>query len=78
MGSAIYQQKMCCEFESRRLCYLFFSSVRAGENTNGYDNVPLDTSSVWRGEGPEDHCFKVDEIPRTRKHTLCWLHSTAH
>ena len=56
------------EFDSRQLRNLFFSSVRAGDNTNGYDSEPLDTSSVWRGEAPGDQCFKVDEIPRTRKH----------
>ena len=61
------------EFESRRLRNLFFSSVRAEDNTNGYHSVPLDTSSVWRGEGPGEHGFKVDEIPRTRKHIFCWL-----
>ena len=66
------------ELESRRLCNLLFSSVRAGENTNGDDNVPLDPSSVWRGEGPGDYCFKVDEIPRTRKHIIYWFYSTTH
>ena len=45
---------------------------------NGYDSVLLETSSVWRGEGPEDPCHKVDEIPRTRKHTFCWLYGTTH
>lgn len=24
-----------------------------GDNTDGYDSVPLNTSSVWRGEVPE-------------------------
>ena len=67
---------MCLELDSRRLRNLLFSSVRAGDNTNGYDSVPLDTSSVWRGEGPGEHGFKVDEIPRTRKHIFCRLYST--
>ena len=49
------------QFDPRRLRKLLFSSVRAGGNTNG---------SVWRGEGPGDHCFKVDEIPGTRKRIL--------
>ena len=70
----ITNKRTCCEFESRRLRNLFFSSVRAGDNTNGFDSVPLDTSGVWRGEGPGDHCYKVDQIPRTRKHLLVqWL-----
>ena len=56
------------EFDSRRLRNFFFSSVRGGDSTNGYDSVPLDTISVWRGEGSGDNCFKVDKIPRTRKH----------
>ena len=42
--------------------------MRAGDIMNGYGSVLLDTSSVWRGEGPGDHCYKVDEIPPTRKH----------
>ena len=67
------QQRMCREFDSRLLRNLFFSSVRAGDNTNGYDSVPLDTISAWRGEGPRDHCYKVDEIPRTRKNILTIL-----
>ena len=50
-------QSMGREFDSRRLRNSFFSSVRAGDKTNGYDSVPLDSSSVWRGEGPGDHCF---------------------
>ena len=37
------------EFDSRRPRNLFFSSVRAGDNTNGYGSVPLATSTVWRG-----------------------------
>ena len=61
---------MCRDFESRRLRNPLFSSGRAGGNANGYDGGPLGTSSVWRGEGPGDHCHKVDEIPRTRKHIL--------
>ena len=67
------------EFDSRRLRKIF-SIVRAGDNTNGYYSVPLDTSSssVWRGGGGGDHCFKTDEIPRTRKQILCWLHITTH
>ena len=32
------------EFDSHRLRNLFFSSVRAGGNTYGYDSVPLDIS----------------------------------
>ena len=39
---------------------------------NGYDSsVPLGTSinsSGRRGKRPGDHCFKVDDIPQTRKH----------
>ena len=36
----------------------FFPSVRAYDNTNEYDSVPLDTSSsVCRGEGPGDYCY---------------------
>ena len=66
------------EFDSRRIHNLFFSSVRAGDIMNGYDSVLLDTSSVWRGEGPGDHCFKLDETPRTRKHRFCWLYSTTY
>ena len=60
------------EFDSRRLRKMFFSIVRAGDNTNGYYSVPLDasSSSVWRGGGGGDHCFKTDEIPRTRTYTL--------
>ena len=69
---------MDCELDSRRFRNLFFLNVRIGDNTNGYDCVPLDTSSVWRGEGPGDQFYKVDEIPRTRKHILCWLYSTTH
>ena len=42
------------EFDSRRLRKIF-SIARAGDNTNGYYSVPLDTSSssVWRGGGAE-------------------------
>ena len=36
-------------------------------------HVPVDTSSVWAREGPGDHCYKVDEIPRTRRHILLVL-----
>ena len=44
------------EFDSRRLRNMFFSIVRAGDDTNGYCNVPLDTSSssVYRGGGGGD------------------------
>ena len=59
------QQGMYREFKSRLHRNLFFSSVRAGDNTNDCDSVPLDISSVWRGEGPGDHCYKVNEVPRT-------------
>lgn len=46
-----------------------------------YDSVPLDSSSIThssflRGESPRDHCHKVDEIPRTLKHTFGWLYSS--
>ena len=34
------------QFDFRRLRNVFFSSVRAGDITNGYDSVHLDTSSV--------------------------------
>ena len=81
MGSVVWPPTdMGREFDSCRLRNMFFSNVRAGDNKNGYCNVPLDTSSssVWRGGGGGDHSFKVDEIPRTRKHILCWLHSTTH
>ena len=64
-------QRMGRELDSRRLHTLFFSSVRARDIMNGYDSELLDTRSVWRGEGPGDHGFKVDEIPRTRKRIFC-------
>ena len=32
------------------------------------EGVPLDTSSLWRGEGPGDYWyFHVDLVPRTLK-----------
>ena len=62
------RQRVGREFDSRRLHNLLFSSARAGDNTDGYDGVLLDTRSVWRGKGPGDHCFEVDQIPRTQKH----------
>lgn len=61
------EQRMCGGFKSRRLRNLLFSSVRARDNTNGYDTVvPLDistSSSVWR-EG------RVQEITVTKSTRL--------
>ena len=70
------------DFDSLRLRNLFFSSVRAGNYTNGYDSVLLETSSVWRGEDPGDYyiTFKVDEISTNSKThiLLVIIYSTAH
>ena len=51
-------KKYVFEFvESRRLCNRDSRGpplvLRAGNIMNGYDSVLLETSSVWRGEGPE-------------------------
>ena len=45
---------MCREFESRRIHFLLFSSVRAGDIMNGYDSLLLDTvTACAEGKAPE-------------------------
>ena len=76
VGSAKYQVTNKGYVVSSNLAdftILLFSNVRAGDIKNGYYSVLLDTSSVWREDGPGDHCCKTCEIRRTRKHIFCWF-----
>ena len=49
--------------------YVNYSCVRAGDNTNGYYSVLLDTSSVWRGRAPE-----ITVSKSTKFHELDSIH----
>ena len=49
-------------------------SVRAGDITNGYDSLLLNTTvSTWRGDSPEDPCYEVGEIQSTTSKTYILL-----